>query len=258
VPKGGGPSRYGFGRPRPGWRLRPKLRYTLGMDLVSRRFLPLLLVLLLSACVFGGGDKDKRPPRPRGSGPITLTGPTPADTRQCYADLSRAGVRFSPLPDRDYGGGCQVLGAVQLLDFGTPTSGLKAIRCPTARAFVGWVQHGVGPAARQILGSNVVRIESYGSYVCRGIVGQGAAGSAKLSEHGLANAIDVGGFVLADGRRISIEQGWQSRDPAVQQFLQIVRRSACRRFRTVLSPDYNAAHYNHLHFDMGGRGGYCR
>ncbi|MCG7346724.1 extensin family protein [Sphingomonas sp. ACRSK] len=229
------------------------------MHLVSRRFFTLLLPFLLTACIFGGGREERRPaPRPRGSGPVTLTGQTPPGTQQCFADLSRAGVRFSPLPDRDYGGGCLVLGAVQLIDFGTPTAGLKAIRCPTARAFVGWVQYGVGPAARQILGSDVVRIESYGSYVCRGIVGQGAAGSAKLSQHGLANAIDIGGFVLADGRRISIEQGWRSGDPAVQQFLQVVHRSACRRFKTVLGPDYNAAHYNHLHFDMGGRGDFCR
>ena len=229
------------------------------MHLVSRRFFTLLLPLLLTACIFGGGREERRPaPRPRGSGPVTLTGQTPPGTQQCFADLSRAGVRFSPLPDRDYGGGCLVLGAVQLIDFGTPTAGLKAIRCPTARAFVGWVQYGVGPAARQILGSDVVRIESYGSYVCRGIVGQGAAGSAKLSQHGLANAIDIGGFVLADGRRISIEQGWRSGDPAVQQFLQVVHRSACRRFKTVLGPDYNAAHYNHLHIDMGGVGYYSR
>lgn len=182
-----------------------------------------------------------------------MQGQTPRDTQQCYADLSRAEVRFSPLPDRDYGSGCVVLGAVQLLDIGTPVNGLKAIRCPAARALVGWVRHGVRPAARQLLGSDVTRIDSYGTYVCRGIVGGGTRAAGRVSEHGLANAVDIGSFVLADGRRISIERDWNSPDPQVREFLRIIHRSACKRFVTTLSPEYNAAHANHFHFDMGGR-----
>lgn len=219
----------------------------------------LALPLLLSACIFGGGDEPpaRTPVRPRASGPVTLTGQTPRDTQQCYADLSRAGVRFSPLPDRDFGGGCVVLGAVQLLDIGTPVNGLKSIRCAAARALVGWITYGVGPAARQILGSDVVRIESYGTYSCRGIVGGGAGSAGRVSQHGLANAVDIGGFVLADGRRISLQRDWNGTDPAAREFLRVIHRSACRRFTTTLGPDYNAAHHNHFHFDMGGRP-FCR
>lgn len=220
-----------------------------------RRSIPLAL-LLLSACVGGERRDAPPPPRPiaqRPSGPVTLPGATPRDTQQCFADLSRAEVRFSPLPDRDYGSGCVVLGAVQLLDIGTPVSGLKAIRCPVARALVGWVRHGVRPAARQILGSEVVRIDSYGTYACRGIIGGSAGSAGRVSEHGLANAVDIGGFTLADGRRIVLERDWNSTDPQVREFLRIVHRSACRRFVTTLGPDYNAAHRNHFHLDMGGR-----
>lgn len=227
------------------------------MGMALPRFTALLPILLLSACI--GGDRREpvpppaRPIAPRASGPVTLSGQTPRDTQQCFADLSRAEVRFSPLPDRDYGSGCVVLGAVQLLDIGTPINGLKAIRCPTARALVGWVRHGVRPAARQLLGSDVTRIDSYGTYVCRGIVGGGSRAAGRVSEHGLANAVDIGSFVLADGRRISIERDWNSPDPQVREFLRIIHRSACKRFVTTLGPEYNAAHANHFHFDMGGR-----
>ncbi len=215
--------------------------------------------LLLAACIGGGGGGSDAPPpprrtiAPRPSGPITLTGATPRDTRQCFADLSAADVRFSPLPDRDYGSGCVVLGAVQLLDIGVPVNGLKAIRCPAARAMIGWVRHGIRPAARQILGSDVVRIDSYGTYVCRGIVGGGSRAAGRVSEHGLANAVDIAAFVLADGRRISVQRDWNGSDPAAREFLRVVHRSACKRFVTTLGPEYNAAHYNHFHMDMGGR-----
>ncbi|MEP9402401.1 extensin family protein [Sphingomonas sp. VNH70] len=225
------------------------------MSSLVRRF-ALLAPLLLAACI-GGSGRDDPPPsapiRPRPSGPVTLRGETPRDTRQCFADLSAAGVRFSPLPDRDYGSGCVVLGAVQLLDIGVPVAGLKAIRCPAARAMIGWISYGIRPAARQILGSDVVKIDSFGTYACRGIVGAGNAAAGRVSQHGLANAVDIAAFVLADGRRISVQRDWNGSDPAAREFLRTVHRSACRRFVTTLGPDYNAAHYNHFHLDMGGR-----
>ena len=223
------------------------------------RFALALLPLLLAGCMFGGDDSPAPRPAPireRGSGPITLNGPTPRATQQCFTDLAREEVRYSGLPDRDFGGGCVVMGAVQLLDIGVPVTGLKSMRCELARTFTAWVRNAVAPAAKQILGSELVRVETYGTYSCRAIIGGGGATAGRISEHGLANAVDVSGFVLKDGRRISIEKGWRSDDPATHQFLQILHQSACRRFKTVLSPDYNAAHYNHLHLDMG-RGPFC-
>ncbi|MCW3847055.1 extensin family protein [Sphingomonas sp. LB-2] len=219
-----------------------------------------LFPLLLSACVFGGGDDGYRPAprpiRPNASGPVTLIGPTPRETQQCFTDLQREDVRFSPLPDRDYGGGCVVQGAVELLDIGVPVTNLKGMRCGLARTFIGWVRNAVAPAAYQILGSELVKVESFGTYSCRGIVGNGEAAAQKISEHGLANAVDISGFVLRDDRRITVEEGWHSRDPDVRRFLEVIHASACKRFHTVLSPDYNAAHHNHLHLDMG-KGPFC-
>lgn len=218
------------------------------------RAFPLLILLLLAACSSG---PDRAPTRPRGSEPVTLPGPPSRATQACFADLSRENVRYSPLVDRDFGGGCFLAGTVQLIDFGVPTSNLKAMACPLARTFVAWVRNGVSPAAREILGSEIVRVESMGTYSCRNIVGGGAGSAGRLSQHATANAVDISAFVLADGRRITIERDWRNADPAVKDFLAAIRTSACRRFTTVLTPDYNAAHYNHLHLDLGG-GRLCR
>jgi len=212
------------------------------------------LALLLFGCA--GGDDDRPAPiRERPSGPTTLNRPTSRETQQCFTDLSREQIRYSPLPDRDFGSGCVVLGAVQLLDIGVPVTNLKSMRCPLARTFTAWVRFAVAPAAKQILGSELVRVESFGTYSCRAIIGSPSSAN-RISEHGLGNAVDVGGFVLADGRKIRVETGWKSDDPRVRQFFATIHASACKRFRTVLSPDYNAAHYNHLHLDMA-RGPFC-
>jgi hypothetical protein len=208
------------------------------------RAIALSLLLLLTGCVFGGEDRPRI--RERSPGPVTLNRPTPRETQQCFADLSREQVRFSPLPDRDYGGGCKVVGAVQLIDIGLPVSGLTAMRCGLARTFVAWARNAVVPASYQILGSQVVKIETFGTYSCRNTIG---TATSRLSGHALANAVDVSGFVLADGRRITITGDWRSGDERVRDFLKTVHDSACKRFGTVLSPDYNAAHHDHLHLE---------
>lgn len=215
----------------------------------------LLLSLLLTSCAGGGSDR-RPPPRPQGARPVTLNLPTSRETQACFADLARQDVRFSPLPDRDYGGGCRLIGTLQLIDIGVPVTNLKAMRCGLARSFTAWVEHAVAPAARQMLGSDLVRVESIGTYACRAVVGAPGAGG-RLSGHATANAVDVSGFVLKDGRRITIQQGWNGADADARDFLRVIRASACKRFGTVLSPDYNAAHYNHLHLE-DDRAGFCR
>lgn len=172
--------------------------------------------------------------------------------RQCMAKLTSNDVRFDLLPDRNYGGGCSALNSVKLLDIGVPATNLGAMTCALAANFAAWSRYAVQPAARLIFGTEIARIDTFGTYNCRPI-----AGSGKLSEHAHSNAVDVSAFVLADGRRITVKEGWEG-DGQARQFLRIVHTSACKRFNTVLSPDYNAAHKDHLHFDMGGKGGYCR
>ncbi|PTS74531.1 extensin, partial [Sphingomonas sp. HMWF008] len=78
--------------------------------------------------------------------------------------------------------------------------------------------------------------------------------SESWSEHSTADAVDIAAFVLADGRRISVLEDWRGNGPEAT-FLHRVRNGACRLFATTLSPDYNAAHANHLHLDQAVRGG---
>ncbi|MCC7395335.1 MAG: extensin family protein [Sphingomonadaceae bacterium] len=210
-----------------------------------------LLLLSLSAC-FGGVERPQASTSPDRS-PRPNVASANADTRQCMAELTRAGVRFSALPDQDFGGGCHMFGSVRLTDLGTPATNLGPMTCPLARNFVAWVQYAVKPAARQVYGANLARIETFGTYSCRNVNG---ASSGRLSQHAYANAVDVSAFVLDDGTRITILAGWSGDDRA-QRFLQLIHTSACRRFGTVLSPAYNRLHANHFHFDMSGAG-YCR
>ena len=225
---------------------------------MARRVSALLLPLALGSCVAGSDERRvPAPDRPMGSAAIPLDVPPSRETQACFADLARDDIRFNILPDRDYGGGCQQVGAVQLVNFGVPVTNLKGMRCGLARAFVGWVRGAVAPAAREMLGSDLIRVESFGTYACRAVIGGGAESPGRISEHALANAVDVAAFVLRDGRRVTILRDWRNPDPQVRAFLEAIHRSACKRFATVLSPDYNAAHANHLHLDMG-RGPFCR
>ncbi|HEX5183277.1 MAG TPA: extensin family protein [Allosphingosinicella sp.] len=211
----------------------------------------LLSLPALASCIPHEAERVK--PLPRRGAPAVSAGPSAAETRQCLADLRRDGVSFRALPDRDYGNGCTAIGTVQLLDIGTPVTNLGAMTCPLARGFEHWVHDAVQPSARAWLGSRVVKIESFGTYSCRPLNGQAGA---RLSEHGHANAVDVGAFQLDDGRRITLLEGWPGPDENVRKFLRAVHDAGCRRFSVVLGPDANAFHRNHLHFDMG-RGPYC-
>ncbi|HEY9552763.1 extensin family protein [Allosphingosinicella sp.] len=208
-----------------------------------------MATLLLAGCI--PSSEPRRAEPSRGEPRAARSDPT---TRQCLADLARDGIEFEILPDRRFGGGCSAIGAVQLLDIGTPTANLGAMTCPLAREYARWTRQAVQPAARNWLGSQVVKIESFGTYACRPV--NGMAGG-KLSEHGRANAVDISAFVLRDGRRITVLEGWNSDDDDVRAFLRAVHQAGCRRFGITLGPEANSLHHNHFHFDMG-QGPYCR
>lgn len=210
-----------------------------------------IIGLALALLVAGCADGDRRARRPDPPTRQTIDSP---EIRQCLADLGAAKIRFQPLSDRDFGNGCLAFGAVKLLDIGTPVTNLTAMTCPLAKTFGAWVRFGVAPAARLHFGTGLARVESYGSYSCRNING---AAAGRRSEHASANAVDIAAFVLEDGRRIAVKGGWRSEDPQVRGFLRTIHASACKRFKTVLSPDYNRLHDDHFHLDMG-RGPFCR
>ncbi len=199
-------------------------------------------------------EQTTRPPAPRHSPAPVQAGYDSAAHRQCLAQLTTDGARYNVLPDRVFGGGCSALGTVQLTDIGMPTSNLGAMTCPLADAFTRWTRDATQKAAVAWLSSPVVRIESFGTYSCRPV--NNVAGN-HLSEHGLSDAVDISGFVLANGRRITVLGDWNGADEYVRNFLRAVHDAGCRRFHVVLGPDANTLHRNHLHFDMGP-GPYCR
>lgn len=184
------------------------------------------------------------------SAPRGYRGDGPA--RSCLADLGETGARFEPLPDTYAGPGCHRLDTVRLSSLSGDdrmfaVSNLGPVECATAKAFTDWARFGVDRAARQILGSGLARIETMGSYACRNV-----AGTGRRSAHSRAEAIDVSGFVLEDGRRIVLERDWDDGTAKEREFLRIVHRSACKRFGTVLGPEYNAAHRDHFHLEGTG------
>ena len=169
------------------------------------------------------------------------------DVPACRAALTRSAIAHDVLEPAGEGA-CRRedrtrLGAYPL----TPNT--PATTCPAAVAMILWQRDALGPAARDIFGSEVARIEHLGAYSCRRLYGRD---TGPWSEHATANAIDIAGFVLADGTRISVLRDWDGDDEKAQ-FLHRVRDGACGSFATVLSPDYNAAHADHFHLDMSPR-----
>lgn len=227
-------------------------RYMESMDMRIALFAA-SLALILGGCSAVPPDAPRRAKVRQSTSILT---PRP-DIRACLADLGARQAAFSPLPDKYYGAGCSTLGTVQLSalksdDARLTLSNLGPVTCPLAETFAAWARFGADRAAQQILGSPIVRIETMGSYSCRNV-----AGSERRSAHAVAQAIDVSGFVLADGRRITVSSNWHDPSPKVRQFFATIQASACKRFGTVLGPAYNAAHSDHLHLELSSSA-FCR
>ncbi len=126
-----------------------------------------------------------------------------------------------------------------------PLNEATPMNCPMVAAVDGWFERIVQPAAEAHFGQPVVGVEHMGSYSCRSI-----SGRRQMSEHAYMNALDVSGFKLADGRTVRVKSGWRSADAAEAMFLRAVGEGSCEEFTTVLGPGADAAHQDHLHFDL--------
>jgi len=120
------------------------------------------------------------------------------------------------------------------------------LACPIVSALDRWFADAVQPAAVKWFGAPVAEIRQISAYSCRGMNGQRGA---HISEHAFGNALDIASFTLADGRRISVKDGWRGL-PEEQGFLRDVQGAACQQFMTVLAPGSNAFHYDHIHVDL--------
>jgi hypothetical protein len=167
----------------------------------------------------------------------------------CRAVLHAAGVAATPVADHDAGAGCGWAGAVRLrggahIGVGPPL----VLTCRAAVSFALWERHVVQPAASRHFGRPVQRIEHFGSYACRNV---GHAASGRRSRHASADALDIAGFVLDGGARVSVARDWGG-DAAAAAFLADVHAGACRHFDGVLGPADDRAHADHFHLERGG------
>lgn len=125
-------------------------------------------------------------------------------------------------------------------------SPVATLACPVVSALDRWIIDAVQPAAQRWFNSAVTEIRQISAYSCRGMNGQPGA---HISEHAFGNALDIAAFVLADGRKITVEKGWKG-TVEEQAFLHDVQLAACDQFTTVLAPGSNVYHYNHIHVDL--------
>jgi len=169
------------------------------------------------------------------------------DAPACHAVLASSGMRYAVQPDRRAEGACGWRDAVRITATPTPVSQPFVLECPAAVALALWERHSVQPLARRLFGAPVARIDHLGSFACRNIGGEAGG---RRSEHASANALDVAGFVLANGRTVRVARDWDTEGPS-GRFLREVHAGACRFWNVVLGPDYNAAHRDHLHLDRG-------
>ena len=151
--------------------------------------------------------------------------------------------------------GCGIENAVRIRSVsGVALSTGAVMDCGTANALKTWMDTAAKPSLARA-GGGLSQIKVAAHYACRTRNNQKGA---KLSEHGKGRAIDISGFTLADGTRISVLQGWNNR--SYSKALRQMHRGACGPFGTVLGPNANKFHRDHFHFDTARyrSGSYCR
>jgi hypothetical protein len=170
----------------------------------------------------------------------------PPQTRAPYGRYSSGVVQSQPAQDyaqpRLGPGPGNVTGSVGPVTV-KPTATLA---CPIVSALDKWLVDAVQPAAQRWFGSRVVEIRQISAYSCRGMNGNSRA---HISEHAFGNALDIAAFTFADGRNMSVKNGWKG-TPEEQGFLRDVQGGACQIFNTVLAPGSNVFHYDHIHVDL--------
>lgn len=187
--------------------------------------------------------------------PHSVTAPQPATDIDCQMRLDRLGLAFTPKPTFASSGNCTltdpvVLSSLNLDDGKVVFPDQPVLNCSFAETFAKWVKEKGDPAVRREAKSGLSVIYTGPGYECRGRNGDG---SAKLSEHGYGNAVDITLFKLKDGRTFQVADALNPVSPAFAT-LKSMRFTACESFSTVLGPGANSAHAEHFHFDNGRHG----
>lgn len=172
------------------------------------------------------------------------------DRRLCREMIATPGIiKARQIPDKVRKNGCGWVNAVKMSAAGGASIGVSRVSCQAAAAVALWVQYVVQPEAERIFGKRVAGISNIGTYSCRNIIGN-SFWQDRRSEHATANAIDIAGFRLVGGDTISVLKHWRAGGKKAE-FLRAVHSGACSYFRVALSPNFNAAHKDHFHFDRG-------
>lgn len=134
-----------------------------------------------------------------------------------------------------------------------PLNATVTTDCGMATAFPDWIAE----VDSYLFAHDKTRIKSIElstNYECRNV---DHAKTGNLSFHSFADALDVMGFVLEDGRSIAIDPGFNGTPEQGRDILHFARDSACAHFMTVLSPDADSFHQNNMHIDLACHGKMC-
>ena len=179
-------------------------------------------------------------------GPSSPYAPQPNHSRERYAPSAPERVEAPP-PVPSYQPPRLGPGLMQAMAAGpVAVKPAATLACPLVSVLDRWLTESVQPAAQRWFRQRVVEIKQISAYSCRGMNGNP---SAHISEHAFGNALDIAAFTLADGRRITVKDGWRGL-PEEQGFLRDVEAGACQQFTTVLAPGSNVYHYDHIHVDL--------
>ena len=128
---------------------------------------------------------------------------------RCAVLLKNLPVVTMPVDPIREGSECGAAAPVRLISIGrSPQVALSpppTVTCDMVASLHRWMERDVQPLAKKHLGAPVIRIETMSSYSCRNAYGR--AGS-RLSEHGKANAVDIGSFVTARGQSAMVVANW--------------------------------------------------
>lgn len=164
-------------------------------------------------------------------------------------------IQGEVIAEIDGPGACGIARPVRLFSVsGVGLSQPATLNCETARALNKWVKRGVKPAIGRT-GGGVSELRIAAHYACRS---RNSRRGARLSEHAKGNAIDVSGFNLKNGDRISVLNDWGR--GSYGRILRKIHSAACGPFGTVLGPQADRFHRDHFHGDTAryGTGTYCR
>lgn len=202
-------------------------------------------------------DQDAMFGPPAPSRPMMLRG-TDRDAAACLQALNDLGASFEKLPPvtDDADPDCGIARPIRVTEI-LPDVALEGdgrMRCETALSLALWGRQFVLPGLAAMPDTPRLQGLRLGTgYDCRNRVGTEES-PTRPSEHAVGNAVDIMAFLLEGGEEITV----QPRDGdgnMIEAFQRMSRASACLFFTTVLGPGSNAAHDDHLHFDVIERAG---